>query len=73
MFEFFPEEQSFNFHFFINSDTLPEGTEGFRLGSAPERGVQEPGQSYPTYQPPSGRNTHVNTEIIITMTVSSAW
>ena len=65
MFEFFPQEQSSTFNFFINSDALPEGTEGFRLGSAPERGTQEPGLSYPTYQPPSGRNAHVNTEIII--------
>ena len=65
VFEFFPDEQNFTFIFFINSDELPERTEGFRLGSAPERGVPEPGLSYPTYQPPSGRNAHVNTEIII--------
>ena len=65
MFCFFPDEQSFTFNFFINFDELPEGTEGFRLGSAPERGVPEPGLSYPTYQPPSGRNAHVNTEIIM--------
>ena len=63
--EFFPDEQSSTFNFFINSDALPEGTEGFRLGSAPDRGVAGPGLSYPTYQPPSGRNAHVNTEIII--------
>ena len=65
VFEFFPDQQSLRFYFFINSDELPEGTEGFRLGSAPERGQPEPGLSYPTYQPPSGRNAHVNTEIII--------
>ena len=65
VFEFPPEEQSLAFRFFINSDELPEGTEGFRLGSAPERGVPEPGLSYPTYQPPSGRNVRVNTEIFI--------
>ena len=65
VFEFFPDEQSVTFNFFINSDELPEGIEGFRLGSAPERGAPEPGLSYPTYQPPSGRNAHVNAEIII--------
>ena len=65
VFEFFPNDQSFTINFFINSDELPEGTEGFRLGSAPERGQQQPGLSYPTYEPPSGRNAHVNTEIII--------
>ena len=65
VFEFSPNEQSFTFNFFINSDEVPEGTEGFRLASAPERGVQLPGLSYPTYQPPSGRNAHVNSEITI--------
>ena len=62
VFEFFPDQQSFTFNFFINGDELPEGTEGFRLGSAPYRGQQLPG---PTYQPPSGINAHVDTEIII--------
>ena len=65
VFEFFPDKQSFTFNFFINSDELPERTEGFQLGSAPERGVPEQGLSYPTYLPPSGRNAHVNTEILI--------
>ena len=65
VFELYPEERSFTFNFFINSDESPEGTEGFQIRSAPERGVPEPGLSYPTYQPPSGRNAHLTTEIII--------
>ena len=64
LFELLPDKQNLTFSFFLNSDELPEGTEGFLLHSEPVRG-QPLGFSYPIYQPPSGINAQENAEILI--------
>ena len=58
--EFLPDMQAINFTFFVNSDTVFEGVEGFRASSTPLEG-------YPTFLAPVvGSNTAFQTtEILI--------
>ena len=60
-----PTLDSIVFHFFINSDLLPEGLEAFQASSTPVAGFFDPTFQFPRFQPPVTNTAFQMTEIRI--------